>query len=78
MGEFTNEDRAIQTRTLTLLEGHVTLSNERHGHVKKIMDDHEKRIRKNETIVAKVAVLCTFVGAGIMTFISVAVKKIGN
>ncbi len=77
MSDFTDNDRETQIKTLTLLESHVKLSDERHSDITKVIDDHEKRIRKNETVVTKVAVLCTFVGGGIMAFISTVIRKMG-
>lgn len=49
MGEFTDKDRERSQKTLTLLEQHVKLSDERHIEVKRLIEDHEQRLRRSET-----------------------------
>ena len=41
MSEFTSQDRERAQKTLTLLEGHIKISDERHQESKKINSDHE-------------------------------------
>ena len=76
MSEFTDKDRETQTKTLTLLEQHVKLSDERHCEMKRVISDHEIRIRKNEGVVSKVAVVASFVGAGVTAGITTVIRKI--
>lgn len=49
MSEFTDKDRDRAQKTLTLLEQHVKLSDERHRTYTTKLDDHEIRIRRNTT-----------------------------
>lgn len=65
MSEFTDDDRELVTQTFTLLQQHVKLSDERHGDVRKIVDDHEARIRKNENFRNRL--LGWAIGAGALT-----------
>lgn len=75
MSEFTPQDRERAQKTLTLLEGHIKLSDERHEESKKITLDHEKRLRKNEGMIAKVSVVTGFISAGITAGVVTVVRK---
>ena len=75
MSEFTNDDRETQVKTLTVLEQHVKLSDERHAEMKRVVKDHEIRIRKSEGVVSKVVVVSSFIGVAFTALITTAVKK---
>lgn len=65
MTAFTSQDRERAQKTLTLIEQHVKVSDERHDDVREILQDHENRIRKGEGFRAKV--IGWAVGAGIFS-----------
>lgn len=75
MSDFTDKDRETLTKTLTMLDGHMEQSKERHQEIKSTLKDHETRIRKNEGIVTKVATISSFIGAGITAVIVATVRK---
>lgn len=76
MGDFTDSDRETQVKTLTTLEMHVKLSDERHKDITKIISDHEKRIRKNEGIVKTIALKVAFIFTVVGTVFSGALYAI--
>lgn len=49
MSEFTDADRERAQKTLTLIETHVRLSDDRHKEYIKKFDAHEGHIKKNTT-----------------------------
>lgn len=61
MSEYTDQDRERSQKTLTLLEGHIKISDERHVDVKQILDKHEIKITKNYTMITKVMAVGYFI-----------------
>ena len=61
MGDFTSQDRERSQKTITLLEQHIKLSDERHVDLKETLKTHNKRIAKNETMITKVMTVGSFV-----------------
>lgn len=76
MSEFTSKDRERSQKTLTLLEAHIKLSDERHVEIKKLIDDHEARIRNTETTAIKNAVIACFTGSGITAALVMVVRSL--
>jgi len=52
MGNFTSKDRDIQTRTYTLLQQHVKVSDERHVDMKEKFEANDRRFEKNEESIS--------------------------
>lgn len=67
MGDFTNEDRTKLIETHTIVKSLAVTVN-----------DHETRIRKNETMATKIAVVFSIAGAFLYAFAQTIIKKITN
>jgi len=48
MGDYTDQDRERSQKSVTLLEQHIKLSDERHGDFKKMLEIHDKKISDTE------------------------------
>lgn len=48
MTDFTDQDRERAQKTLTLLEQHVKLSDERHAETRSLISDHNKKFKDHE------------------------------
>ena len=75
MSEFTSEDRNTLATIASTLDGHVKLTDERHKSQNALIADHEKRLRKNEGMLAKVSVVTGFISAGLTAGIVTVVRK---
>ena len=76
MGDYTDQDRERSQRTLTLLEQHIKLSDERHSDIKDILKIHESKIAKNQTMITKVMAIGSFIIIPITAALTAFGKKL--
>ena len=53
MTDFTDKDRERAQKTLTLLEQHVKLSDERHNETRKLIANHHEKFENHERRIGR-------------------------
>ena len=79
MGDYTDADRERSQKSITLLEQHIKLSDERHDDIKDMLKIHGEKITNNERLITKVITIGSFVIIPITAALTAFGKKmIGN
>lgn len=85
MGDYTDQDRERSQKSVTLLEQHIKLSDERHGDIKtmlkihdKKISDSEKKIVNNEKAMVKVMTIYSVVAIPVIAALAAFGRKFIN
>jgi len=78
MGDYTDQDRERSQKSVTLLEQHIKLSDERHSDVKDLLKKHDQRISNNEKLTTKVMAIGSFVIIPVTAALTAFGKKFIN